>query len=422
MIPDPLSAAEEAGIDVFIAPGQATYTVTRLPEGAGDCADVTGIRVTAPTQAGLVWGAAQVLAEKAAGAPVTQGEFDPPYARRGLHVDSARHFFEPQHIHDLLHIMAWGRLNVMNLHLSENEGCRLPSQRHPEIMSEAHFSREDIRGFIEEGQRLGITVIPSIDMPGHLGRALEGNEWAQLRDQDGTPIRGALDILNPEAIAFAWDILDEAVELFGAEEVTIGGDEFLDLGVGVPALHAAAQERFGPDAAENDLWIDFVNRTVERLAAKGVRSGVWNDGIRGRRVVDLDRRALLHHWTRWGQHMAAPCELSDHDMVNWDADALYFVLRRDQLHLLPTFDSVWDNFEPSLFLDRVGHTRLRNVEGAVFSIWCDEPDALSTVSIVRLAKDPILAFACRCWPLGGLHGKAAVHSAFSAVTQEREGK
>ncbi len=416
MIPNPMSIARAAGIDMRQEPGRATYTVHRATTAP---ADAQHTRICAPTHAGLVWGSVQVLLERAAGVPVTAGSFDPPYGRRQLHLDAGRHFFPVETVLDLLRLMAWGRLNVLNLHVSENEGYRLPSAAHPEVTSAEHYSEVDVARMCAAADELGITVIPSIDMPGHLGHVLAADPWAQLT-LDGQPVMGALDVTDPHARELAWTLLDETQALFRADEVTIGGDEFLDHRLALPELRRYAEDRFGEGARENDVWIEFVNATVERLYRRGIRAGVWNDGVQVRRTIDLHPEAIVHYWTRWGSHMAPPDELVAHTMLNWDADALYFVLKRDHLDRLPTFDSVWDKFAADLYPDHVGHTRIPGTAGATFSIWCDEPDALTSTSVVRLAKWPLMAFASRCWTVGGLRSRETVKRALAVTLKEEE--
>ncbi|MDU0967942.1 MAG: family 20 glycosylhydrolase [Actinomycetaceae bacterium] len=415
-IVSPLDAARALGVRIVPDPAVTRgYVVERDPADptTPGSAEVGGfaLAVRADTPAGVAAGCAQVAAELHANLPVTVGRHTPPLGHRALHVDAGRKYFTPDQLEDLLRMMAWARLNVLNLHISETLGYRLESRRHPEVVAPDHLTIADVRRLRETAADLGIRIVPGFDMPGHLGGVLEANPWAALADGSRT-YPGALDILNPRATALVWDLLDEVIDIFDADEVTIGGDEFLDFGEGVPVLEAEAKRRFGAEAGENDVWIAFLNDTIDRLAARGIAAGVYNDGIRGRRVVDLDRRATVHYWTRWGAHMAPPADLAaaGYRLVNWDGEALYFVLKNDPDNRLPTAQSVWQRFDPAAFPDKVGATRL-DPAGACFSIWCDHPDALAGDEVVALVREPLYTYGAVLWPVGR-------HRPLAALTDE----
>ncbi|MDO5729576.1 MAG: family 20 glycosylhydrolase [Actinomycetaceae bacterium] len=356
--------------------------------------------VRAPHPYGRRAGEIQVERELVAGATVTTGHHEPRVGWRGLHVDAGRRFMPVSVLRQIIDMMERGRLNVLNLHLSENEGYRLESRVHPEISSAEHLSFEDVRSLITYANERGITVIPSFDMPGHLEAILESNRWAQLHDENG-PVRGALDITNPKAVEFITDILDEIIDLFDTPYVTIGGDEYLDFRHGVPVLKAEAERVLGPGHAEHDLWIDFLNRMNRRLRERGIQTFIWNDGVRGERRVDPDDDLIIHYWTRWGEHMETAGNLArlGYPMVNWDSEPLYFVLR-DEPNTYPTGESVLRDFDPDVYPGKHERVRLDGQLGAVFSIWCDVPDAIDDDELLTRLGPPLLAFSHTLWPVG----------------------
>lgn len=376
------------------------------------------LRVKAGSQTGIVSGAVQIIREQAGNQVVTTGLHTPPLAHRALHVDAGRHYFSAAHLHDLLRLMAWCRLNVMNLHISEEHAYRLESKSHPEVTDPAHLTHAEITQLCAHASDLGIRIVPGFDMPGHLGGVLRAHPWARLQGNNGKTYDGALDILNPQACQLVWDLLDEVCDCFASDEVTIGGDEFLDFGEGVPSLQTAAQERFGYNAGENDVWIEFINLTIARLRRRGVRAGVYNDGVRTHRQVDLDIDALVHYWTRWGAHMACPASLdiAGYQLVNWDGESCYFVLKTGQMQQVPTFESVWEKFDPYTFPDKAGTYRNENTLGACFSIWCDHPDALSSSEILEQVTQPLAAFGTICWPLGRHRNAESTRAGLRAFT------
>lgn len=356
--------------------------------------------VRAPHPLGRRAGEIQVERELVAGGTVTTGHHRPRIGWRGLHLDAGRRYMPVTMVRRIIDLMELGRLNVLNLHLSENEGYRLESRVHPEISSDEHLSFEHVRAIIEYARERGITVIPSFDMPGHLEAILKSNRWAQLHDENG-PVRGALDITNPRAIEFTTDILDEIIELFDTRYVTIGGDEYLDFRQGVPVLKAEAERALGPGYGEHDLWIDFLNRMHRRLRDRGIQTFIWNDGIRELRRIDPDDDLIIHYWTRWGDHMESAGNLAKlgYPMVNWDSEPLYFVLR-EAPSTYPTGESVFREFDPDVYPGKHERVRLDGQLGAVFSVWCDVPDAIDDDELLTRLGPPLLAFSHRLWPVG----------------------
>lgn len=328
------------------------------------------------------------------------GSHKPRYGWRGLHVDAGRRFFSASMLCHLIDYMDQARLNVLNLHVSENEGYRLASRVHPEVSSPQHLSFDDIQRVRKYAEEKYITIIPSFDLPGHLGAVLQAHPWAQLHGPEG-PIRGALDITNPKAVDLVWELLDEIVALFESSYVNLGGDEYLDFRQGVPALREAAEAKLGEGAREHDLWVDFLNETHRRLRDRGVRAFIWNDGIHADRMIDPDEDFPIQYWTRWGAHMESAVALAErgHDLVNWDGDRLYFVLRDDPNNTYPTAESVLKEFDPDLYPGKGERAHLPGHLGAVFSIWCDAPNAISDEELLRLVHGPIMAFGQVMWPV-----------------------
>lgn len=344
----------------------------------------------------------------------TTGRHQPTYGWRGLHVDAARRFIPASMLCKLIDYMDEARLNVLNLHVSENEGYRLPSKRHPQVSSAQHLSFEDVEAVRQYAAERHITIVPSFDLPGHLDTVLQANPWAQLQGEDG-PIRGALDITNPKAVELAWDLLDEIIEMFDAKWVNIGGDEYLDFRQGVPALREAAQTKLGEGAREHDLWVDFLNTTNQRLRQRGIEVFMWNDGVHGDRMVDPDTDMLVHYWTRWGQHMETAMDFAKrgHALVNWDGELLYFVLRDDPNNKYPTAESVFTYFDADIYPGKGERVHLPGQLGAVFSIWCDAPNAITDEELLRLSHGPIMAFGQALWPVGHPRSSEELMTQFS---------
>ncbi len=156
----------------------------------------------------------------------------PRYAWRGLHFDVARHFFPVADIEHLLDLMALLKLNVFHWHLTDDQGWRLPVAKHPELTrNQEHYSRDEIRHLVDYARARGITIVPEIDMPGHMRALLAVHPELSCRGvQLPVPTTWGIfeDVLcagNPKTYELVDDILDETAALFPGPYIHLGGDE-----------------------------------------------------------------------------------------------------------------------------------------------------------------------------------------------------
>lgn len=141
----------------------------------------------------------------------------PAYRWRGVSIDVARRFFAPAEIRRLIDLEAHYDLNVLHLHLTDNEAWRLPSDRYPRLPSAQHYTRSDLTNLDAYAARHGVTIVPEIDIPAHAAAAIDA--YPQLAC-------GSDDTLCPQrAAAFATDVVSEAMQFFHGAYMHVGGDE-----------------------------------------------------------------------------------------------------------------------------------------------------------------------------------------------------
>ena len=182
-------------------------------------------------------------------------EDEPRFAYRGLHLDVARHFFDVPVIKRYIDLMALHKMNTFHWHLTDDQGWRIEIKRYPELIARGsvrkqtlvghnhtsdvydgipyggYYTQEQIREVVDYASSKGITVIPEIDLPGHMLAALtayphlgctEGpyELWCRWGVSD--------DVLCPgksETFDFIEGVLDEVMDIFPSRYIHIGGDE-----------------------------------------------------------------------------------------------------------------------------------------------------------------------------------------------------
>lgn len=375
----------------------------------------TYAKITAASERAVMYGLWTLLQRLADDGSVPCGTItDYPVIReRALHIDIGRKFYSQDWLLERIREMSRLRLNTLQLHFSENEGFRLMSESHPEVVSDHYLTKQEMKAIILTAQRYHVDIIPLLDSPGHLGQALRTHpEWL-LKDAAGTPAPGALDITNPAARRFVLDLIDEYAELFaGSRYFHIGGDEFINFAEfdKYPQLAEYARNVLDISGGTGvDTYIDYLNEVAEHLESKGWTVRAWNDGLY--RADQIQRVApkpsiQITYWTKW-HPMMAPVEdilAKGHQVINYNDGYLYYVLGEHAGYTYPTGEKIRASWHPGLFPNRTGEAKQeytgaypRELIGSTFSIWSDKPEAQSEAEVASGLRGPLRAMAELAW-------------------------
>ncbi len=264
----------------------------------------SGFEVTAGSPTALTSAFMALAAGRRAGTVLT-GERRPVHAWRGLHIDLARQFLPAEDVGWLIDVAAWRGLNRLHLHLTDDEGWRVPIAAYPALsdvgawrghghpippllgataeLGGGAYDRRHIAGWVRRAAAFGIELVPEVDLPGHSFAALAA--VPELRDPEDSS--GAVsvqhfvdNVLNP-GVAATWPLLEavfgELADLFPGPWLHLGGDEVPAGAWGrSPAAqrYAASRGVSGTDgiaaAFVRDV-ADLVRRTTGR------RVGAWQE-------------------------------------------------------------------------------------------------------------------------------------------------
>ena len=287
--------------------GEEGYTVT---------IEEDRIEISAASAAGVFWGAQtlrQLLPETIETTSVIENaDWEiatgtirdyPQYAWRGSMLDVARHFFSVAEVKHYIDLISLYKMNVLHLHLSDDQGWRIEIKSWPNLAkvggktevgggAGGFYTQEDYAEIIDYARSRFITVIPEIDMPGHINAALvsysELNPGPSINREPGSqntskPTPGVvytgievgfstLDIKKEVTFRFVNDVLRELAEMTPGPYLHIGGDE------------AAVTKK--PD------YIAFINRFKEIVEAQGKKMIGWEEIAQ----ADLDSSVTVQHW------------------------------------------------------------------------------------------------------------------------------
>ncbi|MFE7317539.1 beta-N-acetylhexosaminidase [Streptomyces sp. NPDC057555] len=321
-----------------------------------------GVRLTGGGPAGVFWGA-QTLRQllgpaafrrapldpgRAPGLPEQSIEDAPRFAWRGLMLDVARHFLPKEGVLRYLDLMAAHKLNVLHLHLTDDQGWRIEIRRYPRLTATGawrersrlghrhsplwdprphggHYTQDDLREIVAYAAERQITVVPEIDVPGHSQAAIAAYPELGNTDVIDTTSLKVWDTwgVSPNVLAptdttlrFYEHVLEEVLDLFPSRFVHLGGDECpKEQWRASPTAQAriAALSLDGEDGLQS--W--FIRHFDRWLTARGRRLVGWDEILEG----GLAEGAVVSSWRGYAGGIAAA--KAGHDVVMCPEQQVY---------------------------------------------------------------------------------------------------
>jgi hexosaminidase len=205
-----------------------SYQLTVNPAGA---------ELTAPNPLGILHGLQtflQLVQPTPSGfaVPAVTVKDAPRFPWRGLLIDVCRHFISLDVLRRNVDGMAAVKMNVLHLHLSDNEGFRMESKKFPKLTEDGsngfYYTQAEMREFIAYARDRGIRVVPEFDVPGHSRSWLVG--YPELASGPGpyTLVSNVDPVMDPTEEAtykFLDKFIGEMAGLFPDAYFHIGGDE-----------------------------------------------------------------------------------------------------------------------------------------------------------------------------------------------------
>jgi hexosaminidase len=320
----------------------------------------------------------------------------PAYRERGLMVDAGRKYFTIGWLREHVKELAYLKLNYFHLHLSDNLGFRLESATHPEIVSAQHYTKQEITDLVALAARYHVTVVPEIDMPGHMDQILASHPELKLVSSTGKVNNGYVDLSKAGAYSLMQDLINEYLPLFPARYWHLGADEYVTDYSSYPQLLAYAQAHYGSAATPKDTYYGFINWADGLVRAKGRTLRAWNDGIAaGDGTVKPAADIVVDDWYNKG---LTPQQLVDagHLVMNSSYRPTYYVVGHS---VKPDSATMYQTWTPNVFQGGATLSAAsvsRNL-GAKLHVWCDSPNAETEQQVAGGIRDPLRVMAQQTW-------------------------
>lgn len=251
-----------------------------------------GIRIWAQTEAGIFYGVVSLIVMVQSS---DNGRLNclrivdnPRFAWRGFSLDVARTFFTVDQVKSVIDMIARYKFNVLHMHLSDDQGWRLEIAGWPNLTAiggqgaaagraGGFYTETDFAEIVAHAVARKITLVPELDMPGHLTAAfmsypeLANDGWQPPSAENPFSI-GYLDPAKPLTWQFVSDVFASVAALTPGAYLHLGGDEAFGMPID---LHAA-----------------FVTRAIAEAEKVGKKIIGWQEIARGQ----VNANTVVEHW------------------------------------------------------------------------------------------------------------------------------
>ena len=219
----------------------------------------SGVVIAGASEAGVFYGIQtlrKAIPVKANSVPVLTAvgiEDEPRFGYRGVHLDVCRHFFTVDEVKKFIDMMVLHNMNRLHWHITDDQGWRIEIKKYPELTTVSSrrtetvighnsgkydgkpyggfYTQEQAREIVDYAAERYITVIPEVDLPGHMQAALAAypylgctggpyEVWRMWGVSEEVLCAG-----NDSVLTFIDDVLTEIMEIFPSEYIHVGGDE-----------------------------------------------------------------------------------------------------------------------------------------------------------------------------------------------------
>lgn len=248
-----------------------------------------------------------------------------------FHLDAGRKFFGVPALKSILDTMADSGFSHFQLYLTDNQGFRFALE---DMTFETAYGRYDLTPCLGDGycegpkspsgcgkfhtaadmdeilayaKDKGISVIPVINMPGHMGCILQRFPGYRYPGSNSS-----VDLMRPECVEFALGILKMYADYFasrGCTHMSFGADEFAnDIAPGYPDEIIMGFDRLYNEGGM-EYFVSFFNAAAKVILDRGMLPVAFHDGVyyhSDKKYGEMDNRVMLCHWIDgWDTYITA---------------------------------------------------------------------------------------------------------------------
>ena len=360
----------------------------------------SAVEITAATERGAFWATRTLLqiAEQHKDGNLPKGKTTdvPEYKLRGFMIDCGRKFIPMSYLRDLAKIMAYYKMNTLQVHLNDNgfrqyfggdwnktqAAFRLECDTYPGLTAkDGSYSKQDFIDFQKLAEQNGVEVIPEIDAPAH------SLAFTQYKNEIGSKEYGMdhLDLFNPETYKFMDGLWKEYIggknPVFIGKRVHIGTDEYSNA---------------KKDVVEK--FREFTDHYIKYVESFGKQAVVWGALTHANGDTKVKNKGVL--MDIWFNGYADPVEMKKqgYKLVSIPDGLVYIVPAAGYYYDYLNCQYLYEHWTPAVIGNKTFEENDPMIEGGMFAVWNDHAgNGISTKDVHHRVYPALQTLAVKCW-------------------------
>lgn len=360
----------------------------------------SAVEITAATERGAFWATRTLLqiAEQHKDGNLPKGKTTdvPEYKLRGFMIDCGRKFIPMSYLRDLAKIMAYYKMNTLQVHLNDNgfrqyfggdwnktqAAFRLECDTYPGLTAkDGSYSKQEFIDFQKLAEQNGVEVIPEIDAPAH------SLAFTQYKNEIGSKEYGMdhLDLFNPETYKFMDGLWKEYIggknPVFIGKRVHIGTDEY-------------------SNAKKNvvEKFREFTDHYIKYVESFGKQAVVWGALTHANGDTKVKNKGVL--MDIWYNGYADPVEMKKqgYKLVSIPDGLVYIVPAAGYYYDYLNCQYLYEHWTPAVIGNKTFEENDPMIEGGMFAVWNDHAgNGISTKDVHHRVYPALQTLAVKCW-------------------------
>lgn len=360
----------------------------------------SAVEITAATERGAFWATRTLLqiAEQHKDGNLPKGKTTdvPEYKLRGFMIDCGRKFIPMSYLRDLAKIMAYYKMNTLQVHLNDNgfrqyfggdwnktqAAFRLECDTYPGLTAkDGSYSKQEFIDFQKLAEQNGVEVIPEIDAPAH------SLAFTQYKNEIGSKEYGIdhLDLFNPETYKFMDGLWKEYIggknPVFIGKRVHIGTDEYSNA---------------KKDVVEK--FREFTDHYIKYVESFGKQAVVWGALTHANGDTKVKNKGVL--MDIWYNGYADPVEMKKqgYKLVSIPDGLVYIVPAAGYYYDYLNCQYLYEHWTPAVIGNKTFEENDPMIEGGMFAVWNDHAgNGISTKDVHHRVYPALQTLAVKCW-------------------------
>lgn len=360
----------------------------------------SAVEITAATERGAFWATRTLLqiAEQRKDGNLPKGKTTdvPEYKLRGFMIDCGRKFIPMSYLRDLAKIMAYYKMNTLQVHLNDNgfrqyfggdwnktqAAFRLECDTYPGLTAkDGSYSKQEFIDFQKLAEQNGVEVIPEIDAPAH------SLAFTQYKNEIGSKEYGMdhLDLFNPETYKFMDGLWKEYIggknPVFIGKRVHIGTDEYSNA---------------KKDVVEK--FREFTDHYIKYVESFGKQAVVWGALTHANGDTKVKNKGVL--MDIWYNGYADPVEMKKqgYKLVSIPDGLVYIVPAAGYYYDYLNCQYLYEHWTPAVIGNKTFEENDPMIEGGMFAVWNDHAgNGISTKDVHHRVYPALQTLAVKCW-------------------------